>query len=164
MKRIRLSISFILLGFLCLSSCDQKNASLVNRRIATPERIEQVKEAQKAKEEERLTITPLCPEPISDPAPEPNPKENLAAKPVEPVIKPAQEQDPKLDSNKEPIEKTVTEPDPKENPAEKPAQEQDPKLDSNKDPIEETVTEPEAEVLLALCLSLALGLALVLVL
>ncbi|GHT36202.1 hypothetical protein AGMMS49593_00440 [Endomicrobiia bacterium] len=34
---------------LALSLCDKKNASLVNRRYATPERIEQIKEAQRAK-------------------------------------------------------------------------------------------------------------------
>ncbi|GHT57411.1 hypothetical protein AGMMS50233_10730 [Endomicrobiia bacterium] len=53
MKRIRLAISFILLGFLMLSSCDKKNAYLVNRRTATPEKIEQIKEAQRTKAKER---------------------------------------------------------------------------------------------------------------
>ncbi|GHT62068.1 hypothetical protein AGMMS49950_07250 [Endomicrobiia bacterium] len=42
------SSSFILLGFLVLSSCDKKNALLVNRRTATPERVKEIK----AKEEE----------------------------------------------------------------------------------------------------------------
>ncbi|GHT52881.1 hypothetical protein AGMMS49990_09800 [Endomicrobiia bacterium] len=51
MIRTKLLISFILF-VLMLSSCDKKNASLVNRRTATPERIEQIKEAQRAKEEE----------------------------------------------------------------------------------------------------------------
>ncbi|GHT51404.1 hypothetical protein AGMMS49990_05620 [Endomicrobiia bacterium] len=53
-------LSAIVLFGLMLSSCDKKNAFLVNRRHATPDRIEQIKEAQrvetkaqqKAKEEE----------------------------------------------------------------------------------------------------------------
>ncbi|GHT62349.1 hypothetical protein AGMMS49531_10270 [Endomicrobiia bacterium] len=53
MKKIRLSISLVLLGFLCLSSCDNNNAFLVNRRTATPEKIEQIKKAQQQQEEEK---------------------------------------------------------------------------------------------------------------
>ncbi|GHT50281.1 hypothetical protein AGMMS49990_02390 [Endomicrobiia bacterium] len=41
---------FVAFG-LVLSSCDKKNASLVNRRTATQEKIEEIKEAQRAKEE-----------------------------------------------------------------------------------------------------------------
>ncbi|GHT50675.1 hypothetical protein AGMMS49990_03500 [Endomicrobiia bacterium] len=48
--KLLVSSSCILLDFLCLSSCDKKNASLVNRRTATPEKIEEIKEAQRAKE------------------------------------------------------------------------------------------------------------------
>ncbi|GHT63148.1 hypothetical protein AGMMS49950_04310 [Endomicrobiia bacterium] len=36
-----------------LSSCDKKNAFLVNRRTATPEKVKQVEEAQRAKEREK---------------------------------------------------------------------------------------------------------------
>ncbi|GHT53715.1 hypothetical protein AGMMS50233_00250 [Endomicrobiia bacterium] len=43
-------LSAIVLFGLMLSSCDKKNASLTNRRHATPEKIEQIKEAQRAKE------------------------------------------------------------------------------------------------------------------
>ncbi|GHT45773.1 hypothetical protein AGMMS49936_03590 [Endomicrobiia bacterium] len=45
--------AIVLFGFLCLSSCDKKNAFLVNRRIATPERVEEIKEREKAKEAKR---------------------------------------------------------------------------------------------------------------
>ncbi|GHT53836.1 hypothetical protein AGMMS50233_00620 [Endomicrobiia bacterium] len=48
--KLLVSSSCILLDFLCLSSCDKKNASLVNRRTATPEKMEEIKEAQRAKE------------------------------------------------------------------------------------------------------------------
>ncbi|GHT56361.1 hypothetical protein AGMMS50233_08010 [Endomicrobiia bacterium] len=55
---------FIAFG-LALSSCDKKNASLVNRRTATPEKIEEVKRA-KAKQEKRSTITETVAEPDPD--------------------------------------------------------------------------------------------------
>ncbi|GHT55281.1 hypothetical protein AGMMS50233_04940 [Endomicrobiia bacterium] len=42
---------FVAFG-LVLSSCDKKNAYLVNRRTATPEKVEEIKEAQRAKERE----------------------------------------------------------------------------------------------------------------
>ncbi|GHT76982.1 hypothetical protein AGMMS50222_10290 [Endomicrobiia bacterium] len=51
MKKIRLSISLILLGFLVLSSCDKKDAFLVNRRTATPEKIEEIKKAERVEAE-----------------------------------------------------------------------------------------------------------------
>ncbi|GHT72059.1 hypothetical protein AGMMS49950_10050 [Endomicrobiia bacterium] len=50
MKKITWLITIILLG-LIISSCDKKNAFLVNRRTATPEKIEKIKEAEKIKAE-----------------------------------------------------------------------------------------------------------------
>ncbi|GHT55578.1 hypothetical protein AGMMS50233_05740 [Endomicrobiia bacterium] len=50
MVKTKLLISFISFG-LMLSSCDQKNARLVNRRVATPEKIEEIKEAERIKVE-----------------------------------------------------------------------------------------------------------------
>ncbi|GHT55468.1 hypothetical protein AGMMS50233_05460 [Endomicrobiia bacterium] len=49
-------ITFTLFS-LFLSSCDKKNASLVNRRTATHEKIEEIRRA-KAKEEEKSATTP----------------------------------------------------------------------------------------------------------
>ncbi|GHT72253.1 hypothetical protein AGMMS49950_10660 [Endomicrobiia bacterium] len=46
MIKTKLLISFISLG-LMLSSCDKKNAFLINRRTATPEKIREIEEAQK---------------------------------------------------------------------------------------------------------------------
>ncbi|GHT67058.1 hypothetical protein AGMMS50222_10380 [Endomicrobiia bacterium] len=65
------SSSFILLGFLVLSSCDKKNARLVNRRTAASEKIEEAKkrredEERKRKEEERLANINAAPEPEPD--------------------------------------------------------------------------------------------------
>ncbi|GHT71450.1 hypothetical protein AGMMS49950_08080 [Endomicrobiia bacterium] len=55
--KLLISSSCILFGFLVLSSCDKKNASLVNRRTATPEKIEEAKkrreDEEKLKEENR---------------------------------------------------------------------------------------------------------------
>ncbi|GHT58495.1 hypothetical protein AGMMS49531_00740 [Endomicrobiia bacterium] len=75
------SSSFILLGFLVLSSCDKKNASLVNRRTATSEKIEEAKkkkeaEERKRKEEERLANINAAqvPDPDKDPIAEPERK------------------------------------------------------------------------------------------
>ncbi|GHT70041.1 hypothetical protein AGMMS49950_04100 [Endomicrobiia bacterium] len=51
MIKTKLLISFISLG-LMLSSCDKKNAFLVNRSTATPEKIREIEEAQKKKQEE----------------------------------------------------------------------------------------------------------------
>ncbi|GHT68500.1 hypothetical protein AGMMS49556_10190 [Endomicrobiia bacterium] len=57
-RKLLISSPFILLGFLVLSSCDKKNASLVNRRTAAPEKIEEIKEKQKAeaKEEKKKNL------------------------------------------------------------------------------------------------------------
>ncbi|GHT48903.1 hypothetical protein AGMMS49936_11540 [Endomicrobiia bacterium] len=52
--------AIVLFGFLCLSSCDKKNAFLVNRRIATPEKVEEIKRA-KAKDDDK-DHKPLQPE------------------------------------------------------------------------------------------------------
>ncbi|GHT62990.1 hypothetical protein AGMMS49531_11290 [Endomicrobiia bacterium] len=49
MKTKKSMSAVVLFGFLVLSSCDKKNAFLVNRRTATPEKIE---EAKKRKEDE----------------------------------------------------------------------------------------------------------------
>ncbi|GHT35347.1 hypothetical protein AGMMS49592_5590 [Endomicrobiia bacterium] len=59
MIKTKLLISFISFG-LILGSCDKKNASLVNRRRATPEKIEEIKEREKTirKEIESETYGP----------------------------------------------------------------------------------------------------------
>ncbi|GHT53690.1 hypothetical protein AGMMS50233_00170 [Endomicrobiia bacterium] len=59
---------FVAFGF-ALSSCDKKNASLANIRYATPEKMEEIKEAQQREEEQ-------IPAPLQPPAalPEPGPK------------------------------------------------------------------------------------------
>ncbi|GHT33934.1 hypothetical protein AGMMS49592_3290 [Endomicrobiia bacterium] len=90
MKLKAISSIFVAFSF-ALSSCDQKNARLVNRRTATPERIEKIKEAQRAKarEKEKLAVTPLK---------------------LEPVSKSIKEKEPAPDSNKDSVTETVTEP------------------------------------------------------
>ncbi|GHT48355.1 hypothetical protein AGMMS49936_10730 [Endomicrobiia bacterium] len=65
MKKIRLPISLVLLGLLCLSSCDscnKKNAFLVNRRTATPERVKEVQRARAVEAEAKQRLPPLIPE------------------------------------------------------------------------------------------------------
>ncbi|GHT73372.1 hypothetical protein AGMMS50222_00760 [Endomicrobiia bacterium] len=49
-KTLKATLSVFVAFSLALSSCDTKNASLVNRRTATPEKEEEIKEAQRAKE------------------------------------------------------------------------------------------------------------------
>ncbi|GHT45547.1 hypothetical protein AGMMS49936_02980 [Endomicrobiia bacterium] len=48
-KTLKAALSIFIAFSLALSSCDKKNAGLVNRRTATPEKIEEIKEAQKSK-------------------------------------------------------------------------------------------------------------------
>ncbi|GHT56155.1 hypothetical protein AGMMS50233_07360 [Endomicrobiia bacterium] len=42
-KAVKATLSIFVAFSLALSSCDKKNASLVNRRYATPERVEEIK-------------------------------------------------------------------------------------------------------------------------
>ncbi|GHT38521.1 hypothetical protein AGMMS49593_08070 [Endomicrobiia bacterium] len=52
-KTLKTAISIFIAFSLALSSCDKKNAFLVNRRTATPEKVEEIKRTkaeQKAKE------------------------------------------------------------------------------------------------------------------
>ncbi|GHT51913.1 hypothetical protein AGMMS49990_07270 [Endomicrobiia bacterium] len=50
--KLKQCLSMFVAFALALSSCDKKNASLVNRRTATPKKMEEIKEAQRAKERE----------------------------------------------------------------------------------------------------------------
>ncbi|GHT71265.1 hypothetical protein AGMMS49950_07580 [Endomicrobiia bacterium] len=76
-KTVKATLSMFVAFSPALSSCDKKNASLVNRRTATPKRIEQIKEVQraKAKEEERLAVMPLKSDSAPEPAQEQDPEQ-----------------------------------------------------------------------------------------
>ncbi|GHT52382.1 hypothetical protein AGMMS49990_08590 [Endomicrobiia bacterium] len=79
MKKATGLIAIVLTG-LIISSCDQKNARLVNRRVATSEKIQEVKEAEREKareeaqrrEEEEQIPAPLRP-PVNFEASQPRP-------------------------------------------------------------------------------------------
>ncbi|GHT62837.1 hypothetical protein AGMMS49531_11070 [Endomicrobiia bacterium] len=61
--KLKAILSVFVAFSLALSSCDKKNAFLVNRRTATPEKIKITEETSKAKEEENLLKKSVVPSP-----------------------------------------------------------------------------------------------------
>ncbi|GHT58317.1 hypothetical protein AGMMS49950_01260 [Endomicrobiia bacterium] len=51
-KTVKAILSIFVAFSFALNSCDKNNTMLVNRRTATPEKIKEIKEAQRAKERE----------------------------------------------------------------------------------------------------------------
>ncbi|GHT57207.1 hypothetical protein AGMMS50233_10340 [Endomicrobiia bacterium] len=113
--KLKATLSIFVAFCLALSSCDKKNAFIINRRYATLEKIEEIKEA-KAKEEEKSAATPssavkyvLPVEPTADTSESVVPSSAVKdALPVEPTADTEHEHKP--DPDMAPVVETVTEP------------------------------------------------------